>query len=85
LVLWATVLVDGGDRVIRYFIELKKRTKHVRYLKKKNKSINLIKTPPPKNSFRNHKPRSILYALSKLPSKIETVMIIDPDVELLDR
>ncbi|MGB9978247.1 glycosyltransferase [Methanobacterium sp.] len=152
LIPWMTILVDGGDRVIRYFIEFKKQIKRVIYLKKTDKSIktldsfisvprrysdtltefevnpyaiimsvyniendwdyfkkiiepwknevyivddnssdktrdlitaggfNLIKNP-----LSNHKPYSIRYGLSKLPSEIKTVMVIDPDVEIPDR
>ncbi|MDD3985087.1 MAG: hypothetical protein PHY59_04180 [Methanobacterium sp.] len=42
LIPWMTILVDGGDRVIRYFIEFKKQVKRVRYLKKTDKSIKTL-------------------------------------------
>jgi len=152
LSIWMTILVEGGDRVIRYFIEFKKRIKHVRYLKridKSNKTLKSFTSVPErysdtlnefeiepyvimfstynienvwkkvkksmepwkneiyilddnskdmtrdlisdagfnliKNPSRLHKPGSILHGLSRIPPEIETVMVIDPDVELPDR
>lgn len=44
LMLWMTILIEGGDRVIRYYIEFKKHVKRVRYLKKRDKSIKTLKS-----------------------------------------
>jgi len=44
LMLWMTILIEGGDRVIRYFLEFKRNVKHVRYLKKRDKSIKTLKS-----------------------------------------
>jgi len=44
LMLWIVILIDGRDRLIRYFIEFKKHIKRVRYLKKRDNAIKTLKS-----------------------------------------
>jgi cellulose synthase/poly-beta-1,6-N-acetylglucosamine synthase-like glycosyltransferase/predicted regulator of Ras-like GTPase activity (Roadblock/LC7/MglB family) len=161
IVPWVCVIFDGGDRLIRYFMELKKQFNRIKYVKNmKNSQMlqkyeefptitrNLTYSPPRysdsletfdlkpyvilaavyniedewdklwphlkhfkdhlffvddiskdntmevvshagvkiiPNPIKTNKPGGLLYGISKLDPDIETVVVIDPDIELPDR